>query len=240
MSQPPDAFLIIVKGVFLLEGVPLPGAALPLCRETVLLGRASPDFLPTFSFSCPYVSRRHALIEYKDEAYHLTDLPGNRHGTCIKDKRLTPGIPHEIKDRDRISLANDEVVLIYASAASMGGETWDFPPAEPSYGSPPVPILLLNHERREVTLEGKVLVPSLSGRAYELLKVLYDNRGRAVSDHDIESTVWSDYGVGVDGKPMVTDQQLTSLVYQLRERLKPHRDLIYAVPGYGYMLDLPR
>ena len=71
-------------------------------------------------------------------------------------------------------------------------------------------------------------MPPLSGRAYELLKVLYDNRGRAVSDHDIESTVWSDYGVGVDGKPMVTDRQLTSLVYQLRERLKPHRDLIYS------------
>ena len=243
MSQPPDAFLIIVKGIFILDDVPLPGAALPLCREKVLLGRTSPDFLPTFPFSSPYVSRRHAAIEYKDEAYHLTDLPGNRHGTWINDKQLTPGVPHEIKDRDRISLANEEVVLIFATTASMGGETWDFaprePPSVPPREPPSVPpTLVLNHDRREVILNGKVLVRSLGGRLYDLLELQYDNRGSAVSNLQIKQKVYSDRGLGVDGIPMVDDQEVTTLVYRLRERLKPHGDLIRIVPRYGYMLDL--
>ena len=92
--------------------------------------------------------------------------------------------------RDRISLANDQVVLIYATAASMGGETWDFPSAEPSPGPPP--ILVLDHDQHEVILDGKVLDPPLRGKLYDLLKVLYDNRGRAVSEVEIMKAAYKD------------------------------------------------
>ena len=71
----------------------LSGAALPLWKKKVLLGRASPDHQPDFPFSSPYVSRQHATIEHIDEVYYLTDLPGNRHGTQVNEKRLTPGTP---------------------------------------------------------------------------------------------------------------------------------------------------
>ena len=47
-------------------------------------------------------------------------------------------------------------------------------------------------------------------------------------------------GLGADGRPLVTDEELTTLVYRLRKRLDPHGDLIRTVPGYGYMLDLPQ
>ena len=47
-------------------------------------------------------------------------------------------------------------------------------------------------------------------------------------------------GMGADGMPLVTAEELTTLVYRLRERLRPHGDLIRKVPRYGYMLDLPR
>ena len=236
MPQSPDAFLIVVKGIVLEDGVALSGAALPLWKKKVLLGRASPDHQPDFPFSSPFVSRQHATIEHIDEVYYLTDLPGNRHGTRINEKRLTPGIPYEIKDRDRIGLAKDEVVLIFATSASMGGETWDFPLPEP----PTKPILVLDHARREVTLDGEVLAPPLIGKLYDLLRLLYDNRGRAVSDREIMKEVWPERGMGADGEPMVTHEELTTLVYRLRERLKPHGDLIHRVPRYGYMLDLDR
>ena len=169
--------------------------------------------------------------------YVLTDLPGSRHGTWINHERLAPGVPRRLEDRDRISLANEEVVLIFATSVSMAGETWDLPAS--SSKPSPKPILELDYDRREVMVDGKVLVPLLSGRPYELLQVLYDNRGRAVSDSEIKRTVWSDYGLGVDGKTMVTDEQLSTLVYQLRDRLKPHGNLIRTVPRFGYMLDLP-
>ena len=232
MLESPDAFLIVEKGKP--YGI---GEALPLLRGKVLLGRTSQEHESVFSFLSPYVSRRHAAIEYMDGVYVLTDLPGSRHGTWINNERLAPSVPRRLEDRDRISLANAEVVLIFATSVSMAGETWDLPAS--SSKPSPKPILELDHDRREVMLDGKVLVPPLSGRPYELLQVLYDNRGRAVSDGEIKRTVWSDYGVGVDGKPMVSDVQLTTLVYQLRDRLKPHGTLIRTVPRFGYMLDLP-
>ena len=194
MPTPPDALLIVAKGIVLLDGVATPNAALPLWEEKVILGRASPECQLDFPFiSSPFVSRRHATIEYKDVGYVVTDL-GSRHGTRINGNRLKPDMPQAIQDGDRISLAKDEVILMFVSAASMGGETWDFAPPEPSPGPPPQPILLLDHDRREVILDGDVLDPPLRGKLYDLLKFLYDNRGRAVSDVEIMKEVWPEAG----------------------------------------------
>lgn len=234
MQQSPDAFLIVEKGE------PYHGGeALPLGRGTVWLGRASQEHQPDFSFRCPYVSRRHATIEYKEGAYFLTNLPGSRHGTWLNGEQLAPGVSRELRDRDRIGLARDEVVLTFATAAPMGSETWDYPESQPETpaaqkGSP----VILERERREVILDGLPL--ALSGKLYDLLCLLYENWGRAVSDHDIKEAVWQERGLGADGMPLVTDEELTTLVYRLRKRLEPHGDMVRTVPGYGYMLDLAR
>lgn len=226
MSQSPDAFLIVLQG-----NPNQGGAALPLSKGKVTLGRASRDYQPDIPFDSPYVSRRHATIEYKDGVYLLTDLPGSRHGTWINEKRLAPGVPQEIKDRDRIGLARKEVVLTFVTAAVTASETWDYPESQPR---PPV---ILEPERREVILDGRPV--ALTGKLYDLLRMLYDNWGRAVSSLDIKRAVWAERGLGADGMPLVTDEELTTLAYRLRERLKPHGDLIRTVPRYGYMLDLP-
>jgi hypothetical protein len=233
MDQSPDAFLIVEKG----EPHPS-GEALPLVGSKVLLGRAYQEHQPDFSFRSPYISRWHARIEYRDGAYFLTDLPGSRHGTWLNGEQLVPGVAREIGDRDRIGLARDEVVLTFVTAVRIGSETWDYPeskPGQPAVQRPGFPIIL-DRERREVTLEGRPL--TLSGRLYDLLCLLYENRGRAVSDRDIKAAVWQERGLGADGMPMVTDEELTTLVYRLRKRLECHGDLVRTVPGYGYMLDL--
>ena len=133
MLESPDAFLIVEKGKP--YGI---GEALPLLRGKVLLGRTSQEHESVFSFLSPYVSRRHAAIEYMDGVYVLTDLPGSRHGTWINHERLAPGVVRRLEDRDRISLANAEVVLIFATSVSMAGETWDLP-ASSSKPSPKPP-----------------------------------------------------------------------------------------------------
>jgi pSer/pThr/pTyr-binding forkhead associated (FHA) protein len=224
MQQSPDAFLIVEKGEP--HGV---GEALPLLRGQVLLGRDSLDDQRGFFFFSPFVSRRHAMLEFKDGSHFLTDLE-SRHGTGVNDEQLTPGEPRKLRDRDRISLARDAVVLIYATAAPVGRETWDYPEPQPD------PQLILDPDRREVILDDKPL--PLSGKLYDLLALLYENRGRAVSTHDIKRTVWKERELGADGMPLVTDDELRTLVYRLRKRLGPYSDLIRTVPGYGYMLDL--
>ncbi|MFC2015852.1 FHA domain-containing protein [Chloroflexota bacterium] len=224
MQQLPDAFLIVEKGEPC--GV---GEALPLSRGKVLLGRDSPDRERGFFFFSPFVSRRHAMIEFKDGSYFLTDLE-SRHGTGVKDEQLPPGEPRQLGDQDRISLARDGVVLIFSMAAPVGGETWDYPESQPDS------LLILDPDRRKVILDGQPL--TLTGRPHDLLHLLYENQGRAVSTLDIKKAVWKDRGLGADGLPLVTNEEVTTLVYRLRESLKPHRELIRTVPSYGYMLDL--
>jgi DNA-binding winged helix-turn-helix (wHTH) protein len=96
--------------------------------------------------------------------------------------------------------------------------------------------VILDQERREVIVDGQPM--TLSGKLYELLEMLYENQGQAVSTHDIKKAVWQERGLGVDGMPLVTNDEVTTLIYRLRKRLGPHGDLIRTVPGYGYMLDL--
>lgn len=232
MLQSPDAFLIVEKGEP--YGV---GEALPLLRGKMLLGRASPDDQVDVSFHSPYISRRHAKIEFKDGLYYLVDLE-SRHGTRVNDKRLVPGEACEIRHGERISLARDEVVLTFSTAAPAGGQTWDYPESqpEPPVARKPDSLLVLDQERREVILDGKPL--TLSGKLYELLQLLYQNQGRAVDARDIKGEVWPERGLGADGLPLVTNGEVTTLVYRLRKRLEPYSDLIRSVPGYGYMLDL--
>ena len=54
----------------------------------------------------------------------------------------------------------------------------------------------------------------LSGKLYGLLEVLYDYRGWSASDLTIKMKVRPERGLGADGMPLVTREELTTLVYQ--------------------------
>jgi hypothetical protein len=223
MPQSSSAFLLVEKG----EPHDV-GEALPLSRGKVLLGRASPgeqSKIPLIPFHSPFVSRRHAMIEIKDGSYLLTDLE-SRHGTAVNEEQLVPGDPWKLSDEDRISLARDEVVLIFSTAVPVGGETWDYPE----------PLLILDPDRREIILDGQLV--TLRGRLYDLFHLLHENRGRAVSNLEIKKEVWRDRGLGADGMPLVTNEELRTLIHRLRKELGPYSDRVCTVRGYGYMLDL--
>jgi pSer/pThr/pTyr-binding forkhead associated (FHA) protein len=233
MQQSPDAFLIVEKGEPCSNG-----DVLPLAKANVTLGRTSPDHQPDFSFLSPYISRRHATIEFREGSHFVTDLPDSRHGTWVNGQRLVPGQPHQIRDRDRISLARDEVVLTFAAAASTGSETWEYPESQPELSTAQnrgCPVIL-DRERREVSLDGQPL--RLSGKLYDLCCLLYENQGRAVSVHDIKKGVWPEREFGADGMPLVTNEEVITLVYRLRKRLEPHDHLVRTVSGFGYIFDL--
>jgi pSer/pThr/pTyr-binding forkhead associated (FHA) protein len=233
MQKLPDAFLIVEKGEPYSTG-----KALPLEKAKVLLGRASPDHQPDFAFHSPYISRRHATIEFMEGSHFLIDLPESRHGTWVNGKRLVPGQPYGIRDRDRIGLARDEVVLTFAAAASTSDETWEYLESQPgpTMAEKPDSIFILDPNRREVILDGQPL--RLSGKLYDLLCLLHENQGRAVSAHEIKMNVWPERELGADSMPLVSNEEVTTLVYRLRKRLESHDHLIRTVSGYGYMLDL--
>ena len=232
MSQLPHAFLIVEKGEPYTAG-----EIVPLVGNQTVLGRSSPEYQPDHAFDSPYVSRQHATIEHIEGAHFLTDLD-SRHGTSVNGTLLTPGEAHDLTDRDRISLARDEVVLTFSLAHPTGSETWDYTESQPEglAAHESGPAVILDRERREVIFSGRLL--SIRGKLYDLFCLLYENQGRAVSALEIKSVVWQERELGADGMPLVTSEEVTSLVYRLRQRLEPHGDLVCTVPGYGYMLDL--
>jgi DNA-binding response OmpR family regulator len=151
---------------------------------------------------------------------------------------LTPGEAYDLEDRDRIVLARDEVVLTFSVAHPTGSETWDY--AESQSEAPaaqkPGPAVNLDRERREVIIDGRVLV--FRGRLWNLVCLLHENRRRVVSTVEIKRVVWPERESGADGMPLVTNEEVATLVYRLRNRLAPYADLIRTFPGDGYMLDV--
>ena len=232
MEQSPDAFLIVGRGEPYGSD-----EALPLEGAKTLLGRSSHEYQPDLSFDSPYVSRQHATIEYSEGAHFLTDLD-SRHGTSINGTQLAPGESHELKNRDRIILARDAVVLTFSVAIPTGSETWDYTESQPESlaAQKPGPTVILDRERREVIIDGRVLV--LRGKPYDLVCLLYENRRRTVSTVEIKRVVWPERELGADGMPLVTNEEVATLIYRLRNRLVPYADLVRTFPGHGYMLDV--
>ena len=97
-------------------------------------------------------------------------------------------------------------------------------------------LIELDEARREVFIGGRPLEPPLSPAQFELLRLLYQARGRTVSREEIVEAVWGEEAAGG-----VTDQALDALVRRLRRRLAelaPGQELIVTVRGHGFRLNL--
>ena len=69
------------------------------------------------SHNCDYViadnntvSRQHAIINYDKGDYYLTDNNSTNH-TYINDQMIEAGIPSKLKDGDKITLSNEELIF---------------------------------------------------------------------------------------------------------------------------------
>ena len=70
------------------------------------------------------VSRQHARILHQPDGYYVEDL-GSINGTFINRRRLTPGQPTEVSDRDEIRLGNMVLRVILRTEIASGGRLHD-------------------------------------------------------------------------------------------------------------------
>lgn len=217
------AFIVVEKGTPYKKG-----DVLPIRKEKIVIGRFWEDNKPDFSFDSPYVSRSHIMIECDKESYTLTDAK-SKHGTKVNKKEIEKGAPCELKHLDKISMAKDEVVLVFCCGIDPG-ETLDFSLSSSKRE------LVLNEERHEVLLKGSRL--NISGKIYELLYLLVQNKNCAVSEEEIKRVVWSERARDDKGEPFVTEEEVNMLVYRLRKELGDYGSVIKTIRGYGYMLEL--
>ncbi len=224
MAKDEQFFLVVEKGDPYRRG-----EVIPLLKSEISIGRAWEEHHPDISFNSRYVSRRHACIFNRDQVSELFIFPESKTETKINNQIIEKGVARRLANGGRISIANEEIVLLFCVGV-LPGDTLNKPDTA---GKIP---LVFNELRHEVLLDGNDL--RLRGKAYQLFKCLYQRKGQAVSDDEIRKEVWPERETGIDGVPLVGDEEITTLISSLKKRFNGYPNIIQTIRGYGYRMDL--
>jgi hypothetical protein len=200
---------------------------LPLHRDgKIVIGRNWREHKPDVSFKSPYISRTHAIIEWKDGSFRLTDF--SKHGTWINGKRIEKGKEYILKHMDEIAFAKREVVLIFYTDVEPG-ETLPYPDVHPDEE------IIFDKETRRVFIgEEEYYLPQREAKLFELF---YENKNKLVRIDEIMEHVWPQR---LDSMEPVTEQEVRQLVYRLRKLLgRQGLKCIQTVRNEGYVFELP-
>lgn len=214
MEEQPGAVLVVEQGIGDMS-------IIDLDRPTLLFGKLNEADVVLDN---PYVSRRHAEIQRQDQGYRIRDL-ASRNGTFVNGARV-PEDGIWLKTGDRIELAKGQVVLRF--------ESWNSTITLPAYAPAQPGDLEVDPKSREVRLRGQRIYPSLSRKEFDVLALLWDRRGEAVSKDDIAARGWPDREKGD-----VSDQEIEQCLRRLRLRIEPNPSrpqYVVTVRGFGYKL----
>ncbi len=201
------------------------GTEYELTKETFSIGR-SPG--ADININDSFASRRHAELQFIENAYRLRDLE-SKNGVFVNGGRMAPGATAWLEDGDALQFASTRFRFHDPSATI----TAPFLEALPEFG------LRVEPATRQVFIDGKVLVPALSVKQFDLLWYLYQNRGRVVRKDELANQIWSE----VSGD--VYDASIDRMVSRVRNRIESVRGseegsqsrFIETVRGYGYQLN---
>ena len=171
------------------------------------------------------VSRYHLKIHYRDGRYFLEDLD-SKNGTFLNGQQVKGTV--SLQDGDEIQIALCVRMLFVGSDATVP-LSFD-PPKADGMG------MVLEENKRTVSIRGRELDPPLSLAQFRLLQMLYDADGAVCGRDDIIEAVWP--GTGGQG---VSEQAIDALVRRLRDRLAEldEYNYIVTVRGHGFRLNNP-
>ena len=199
------------------------GTEYELSKETMLIGRsASADITLNDNFA----SRKHAELHCIDNAYRLHDLE-SKNGVFVNGGRIAPGATTWLEDGDALQFASTRFRFHDPSATI----TAPFLEALAETG------IRVEPATRQVFINGKMLVPPLSVKQFDLLWYLYQNRGRVVSKDELANQIWA------EDSGDVFDASIDRMVSRVRNRIETaaapgesQSRLLVTVRGYGYQL----
>lgn len=171
------------------------------------------------------VSRYHLKIIFRDGRYYLEDLD-SKNGTFLNGQQVKGTA--SLQDGDEIQIALC-VRLLFVGTDATVPLSFDLPKTDSSG-------MILEENKRTVSIRGQELDPPLSLAQFRLLQMLYDAEGAVCGRDDIIEAVWP--GTGGLG---VSEQAIDALVRRLRDRLAELDDhnYIVTVRGHGFRLDNP-
>ena len=214
MSPTPDAMLIVESGMADVDHVPLTG-------DICVLGKSQDADITIDEI---FVSRRHCKIRFQDQSFYISDL-GSKNGTYVNDVRLHGSEEKPLNHGDVIGLAAGQVTLRFHQSTD---ETVSLRKLSIPSG------LRVDSGPREVYIEDELLVPPLSRKEFDVVEVLYQHRGDAVSRDDISGAGWPERGDGDVG-----NQEIEQCIRRLRRRIEPdpsNPQYVITVRGYGFKM----
>lgn len=140
----------------------------------------------------------------------------------------TPAAGYELAEGDRVDLARGHVLLRYTA----GSSTITLPPAGPDSTG----VVQVDADSREVEVEvaGVRVSPALSRKEFDVLSLLFEQRGKACSKDAIAARGWPERGGGDVG-----DQEIEQCMRRIRLRVEPDPSqprFVQTVRGFGYKL----
>ncbi len=215
MADPPGAVLIVTAGI------DTPGK-IALDEVIHVLGR-----LPhaDIGLENPFVSRKHAQIEYSEDDYFIRDL-GSKNGTYVNGVRLG-GARQILEGGELLELGAGQLMATF----SLGKGTETLGPDTPrTANAGPV---VIDDKKREAEINGAPVL--LSAKEFDVLSLLYDNVGDACSKDEIAARGWPERAEGG-----VSDQEIGQCIHRIRKRIEPDPGApvyLQLVRGYGYRLN---
>lgn len=209
------------RPVLLVSEGELVGQRWTLANDEMLIGRGTDAdiVLPERQ-----VSRYHLKIHHRDGRYSLEDLD-SKNGTFLNGQQVKGTVPLQDGDEIQIALC---VRLLFVGTDATVPLSFDLPRADGG--------MVLEENKRTVSIKGRELDPPLSLAQFRLLQMLFDATGSVCGRDDIIEAVWP--GTGGVG---VSEQAIDALVRRLRDRLAELDDhnYIVTVRGHGFRLDNP-
>lgn len=209
------------RPVLLVSEGELVGQRWTLANDEMLIGRGTDAdiVLPERQ-----VSRYHLKIHHRDGRYVLEDLD-SKNGTFLNGQQVKGTVPLQDGDEIQIALC---VRLLFVGTDATVPLSFDLPRTDGG--------MVLEENKRTVSIKGRELDPPLSLAQFRLLQMLFDANGSVCGRDDIIEAVWP--GTGGVG---VSEQAIDALVRRLRDRLAELDDhnYIVTVRGHGFRLDNP-
>jgi len=214
MSRREVAMLLVQEG-------DSPKTQWPLAKSSIIIGREAESDV---QIADRQVSRQHAEVTRTERGFMLRDL-GSKNGTFLNGEPVT--------QEPRLMRNGDDVGIALCAKLTFVEENATAPVTSEQLQKP---FIKMDLAAKRVWVAGAEVTPPLSLAQYNLLELLYKNRGKVVSRDQVVGTVWSD-----EEAEGVSEQAIDALARRLRERITeidPENKYIETVRGHGFRLSL--
>ena len=174
----------------------------PIYEGESVVGNSS---LSDIVINNPFVSRKHFSIRSIKSSYYITDL-GSKNGTSIDHVSLRANERRELDDGTLISLAQDEVLLRFRKTESTLQQI-----KTPEFET----VIIVDPVARDVTVRDETLNPPLSKKEFDVLWLLFQNKGDAVDRDMIAEQGWPERTEGDVG-----NQEIEQCISRIRRRIE--------------------